>query len=492
MNARIIIAMAALSASGFAQQAAPVTPVTPVTPAPPLAALTPGFPAALSFDAFAAAEAAQAGVERAEAGIERAQAALAKTESKGVLKGDIAGALSNAFNYTYSFNYPNSLGAFQVKLNPGRLDNEYEQGTRALDDRRYDDAIRRFNAVIDGKAARADGALYWKAYALNRVGRKDDALAAIAQLRRDYASSHWLNDAQALEVEVKQSSGQAVSPADETNEDIKLMALNSLMNADPERAIPQIETLLKGNSSPKVKDRALFVLTQNRSARAQQILAEYAKGAGNPDLQARAIRYIGMSGVPNVAQQLIGIYTASNDVAVKKQIIQSLVMSRDKEGKDALFNLAKNEKDESLRSDAIRMLGAMQATDQLSQLYAGETSSENKIQIVRSLFVANASDKLLDLVKNEKDPKVRAEAIRSYARTRATSPETLASLYTMDSDPSTKKAIISGLMERGDAKLMIDLARKESDNPMKVFIVGQLGNMHNNKDANDYMLELLK
>jgi hypothetical protein len=489
MNGRILIACAVLATAALAQpalaqwpQPLPVAPAAPVAPAIPAAPVMPAAPAIPNFDFYVDAE-------KIQAGLEKSQKALEKIEASGLLKGDkIAGIVNNAFNFNYS-----GL-AFQPKLSisGGRGDNEYDQGTRALDDRRYDDAIRRFNAVIDGKSVRADGALYWKAYALNRVGRKDEALAAIATLRRDYSGSRWLNDAQALEVEVKQSSGQAISPAQESNEDIKLMALNALMNADPERAIPQIEAVLKGNSSPRVKDRALFVLTQNRSARAQQIISDYAKGAGNPDLQMRAIRYVGMSGTPNVAQQLAGYYAGSNDVAVKKQIIQSLMISQGKEGKDVLFNLAKSEKDESLRSDAIRQLGAMQATDQLTQLYASETATENKIQIVRSLFVANASDKLLDLVKNEKDPKVREEAIRSYARTRATSVETLVSLYSMDGDASTKKAIVNGLFERGDAKPLIDLARKESDTSMKAYIVQRLGNMRNNKDATDFMIELLK
>jgi hypothetical protein len=377
---------------------------------------------------------------------------------------------------------------FQTKGNTGRFDGDYDRGTRALDEHKYDEAVQRFDAVIDGKSPRADGALYWKAYALNRLGRRDDALAALAVLRRDFPNSHWLNDAQALEAEVKQGSGQAVSPAQETNEDLKLMAINSLMNADPDRAIPQLEGLLKGNSTPKVKDRALFVLTQNQSPRAQQILAQYAKGAGNPDLQMRAIRYIGMSGTDEARQQLASIYNSSNDANAKRQVIQSLMISN---GRDALFTLAKNEKDEELRAEAIRQLGVMHATDQLSQLYGAETSADNKIQIVRSLFIANASDKLLELVRNEKDQKVRTEAIRSLAMSHSASPEALASLYTSETDPKAKKEVVNGLMARGDARPLIDLARKETDPTMKKYIVERLSVMHS-KEATDYMMELLK
>jgi len=365
----------------------------------------------------------------------------------------------------------------------------YDSGTRLLDEHKYDEAIQQFDRVIAAKGERTDGALYWKAYGLNRIGRRDDAIAALGALRRDYPNSHWLNDAQALEVEVKQNAGQAVSPADQNNEDIKLMAINSLMNADPERAIPLLEGLLKGNASPKVKDRAMFVLTQNRSARAQQILADYAKGAGNPDLQVRAIRYIGMSGTGEAQQQLAGIYSASNDTAVKREIIRSLMVSK---GRDPLFTLAKAEKDQGLRSEAIRQLGVMKATDQLSQLYASEPSADNRIEILRALMVAGAADKLLDLAKNEKDPAVRTEAIRNLAFTRSTTPETLMSLYASDTDARTKHELINALFSRGDAKALIELARKESDPAMKRYIVERLSSMRNSKEATDYMMELLK
>jgi ribosomal protein L10 len=375
-----------------------------------------------------------------------------------------------------------------VKTLTGRADRSYDTGTRALDAHRYDDAIRAFDQAIADKSDRSDGALYWKAYALNRLGRRDEATAAIAALRQDYPSSRWLNDAQALEVDIKQGAGQPVSPAGESNEDLKLLAINSLMNADPERALPLLEALLKGNSSPALKDRALFVLTQNRSPRARQVLLDFAKGAGNPDLQINAIRYLGMSGTADAQQQLAAVYSASSDHAVKIEIIRSLMVSR---AKDPLFNLAKSEKDASLRTEAIRELGALRANDQLAQLYASETSADNKIQIIRSLMVGGASDKLLDLARNEKDPQVRGEAIRNLAITPSTTAESMASLYSPDADPKTKREIVDGLLVRVDAKALIDLARKETDPAMKRYIVERLSTMHG-KEATDYMMELLK
>jgi len=44
-----------------------------------------------------------------------------------------------------------------------------------------------------------DAALYWKAYAENRLGKRDAALATIADVKRRFPQSRWLKDAGALE-----------------------------------------------------------------------------------------------------------------------------------------------------------------------------------------------------------------------------------------------------------------------------------------------------
>ncbi len=68
------------------------------------------------------------------------------------------------------------------------------------------------------------------------------------------------------------------------------------MQSDPDRALPYIDKLLHGPGSPKLKDRALFVLMQSGSDKAAQVLLSVAKDSKDPDLQIRAIRYLGMGG----------------------------------------------------------------------------------------------------------------------------------------------------------------------------------------------------
>src|SRR5579863_3380530 len=164
------------------------------------------------------------------------------------------------------------LFAFQTPPRQARSDEDdrmYERGQRDLEKNRWDQALESFSAVASKGGSRADGALYWKAYAQAKLGRRDDALASLAELRKTYPSSRWLDDAKALDIEIRQASGQRVSPESAGDEDLKLMALNGLMNSDPDHAVPLLEKLLHSSQSPKIKERALFVLTQSGSSQAR-------------------------------------------------------------------------------------------------------------------------------------------------------------------------------------------------------------------------------
>src|SRR6202163_4124815 len=98
-------------------------------------------------------------------------------------------------------------------LGDDRADDLYDEGREAIEEGRYDRAVDRFNRLIDLKTARTDAALYWKAYSLAKLGQRDAALDALADLQKRFADSRWLKDAKALDVEVRQASGQTVSPA---------------------------------------------------------------------------------------------------------------------------------------------------------------------------------------------------------------------------------------------------------------------------------------
>ena len=504
--------------------AARVAPAPPTPPAAPVAPLPAAAPRALVspfgdlYFSDANEQMIQARELREEALQDRLEAARVRLEDLNVnlqvnLDSDIfAQAQSQAFAtadmaqgaarnlFAFAPQAPAAVGRAMTVPNPQPMrltttlsrmneDRLYSAGQSALDNRQWEQAVEYFGQVVTRNAGRVDGALYWKAYALAKLGKRDEANAAIAELRKSYASSRWLDDAKALELEVRQASGQPVRPEAENDEELKLMAINGLMQSDPERAIPLLEGLLKGSASPKVKRNTLFVLAQSNSPKAQALVEQIARGAGNPDLQLKAISYMDQRRRPNSAQVLSEIYAASSDVAVKRAILQAFASARDKE---RLLAAAKSEKTPELREIAISGLAGNQGTPELWQLYQAETTSEGKIQLLRFMYSNGNADKLTEIVRNEKDPAVRAQAVRALASQRTgVTADTLVTIYNAEQDAKIKNSILDGLMSQRNAKALVEIARAEKDQKTKLRIVERLSNMKD-KEAQDYLEELLK
>jgi hypothetical protein len=368
-------------------------------------------------------------------------------------------------------------------------DPDYRKGRQELDARQWDQAIASFDAAAAKKGALAAGALYWKAYALNRTARVQEALATIDALRQEYPKSRWNTDAEALDVEIRGRGGAPVSPGAEPNEDLKLMAINSLMQSDPEKAFPILEKLLKSNNSAQVKERALFVLTQSPAPGARKLLSDMAKGTSNPDLQLKAIRYLGMMGNQEARNELASIYKSSSDKNIKRSILQSFMLSG---SRSFLLNAAKTERDPELRRDAIRQLMLTGGQDELWQMYQTDSSVDDKREILQSMFLGGNSSKLLDVARNEKDPSLRIAAIKSLGLMGGNGRgDALVSIYRSGQNREVKDAVLNALFLQQNGKALVDLARNESNPEMKRRVVQKLSLIHS-KDATDYMMELLK
>lgn len=362
----------------------------------------------------------------------------------------------------------------------------YDQGQSALDNGRWDKAVTSFDRVVELKGTKADAALYWKAYAQNKLGQRPEALTTINALVKDYPKSRYLGDARALEAEVKSQAGGGVNPQAESDEDIKLYALNSLQNS--EEAIPVLQKLLQGTGSPRLKARALFVLAQSNSPKAREVLVNIAKGSANPDLQMKAVQYLGIHGGRESRAALADVYASTSDVDLKKRILQAFMVAGEK---DRLLNAATTEQNQDLRATAVQQLGVMGAHDELWSLYQKESSVDVKKQIIRALFTGGSVARLTELAKTEKTPELRLYAVRNLGvMDSKRTGDTLVEIYTTDKDPEVRKAVINGLFTSNNAEGLVALARKESDPAMKKEMVSRLSNMRS-KVATDYLLEIL-
>src|SRR5258707_11241554 len=194
-------------------------------------------------------------------------------------------------------------------------DDVYSVGTRAMDEHRWQDAVSSFDKVISEKGKRVDAALYWKAYSLNKLGKTQLAIATCDQLHSQFADSSWNRDCNTFSVDVHvdpkimaddqtrirvdrvrpyvkirpEIGGESGVPRG-SDEDLKILALNSLLNRDPATALPLWRGILSGNQPLSVKKHALFVLAQSKSPEAEDILHDAALGKLDPQLQGQAIQ----------------------------------------------------------------------------------------------------------------------------------------------------------------------------------------------------------
>ena len=362
----------------------------------------------------------------------------------------------------------------------------YARGTAALDAGRWAQARDAFAEAVRA-GYRADGALYWKAYAEYKLAERAAAIESLRELQKAYPSSRWLREARALEQEM---SGPAAATAGAgTDDDLKLLAINSLVNADADQAVPMLEKILVGPNSPQLKKRALFVLAQNKSPKAQDVLLATAKGSSNPDLQLDALRYLGMFGGTRNLQALSDLYSTSKDVDIKRRILETYAMSGQR---DLVLQAATSEADAALREQAVRMLGVLRATAELEKLYAGETSPEIKRAIVESMMVSGDNERLLAIAKADRDPAMRLRAIEMLgAMGRGKNAVALGGIYSAEGQTKeAKRAVLNALFISGDAKTLIDIARKDPDQELRKAAV-ELLSMMKSKEATDYMMEII-
>jgi HEAT repeat protein len=216
------------------------------------------------------------------------------------------------------------------------------------------------------------------------------------------------------------------------------------------------------------------------------------------------VEYLGMFGGGESRKTLADVYAKTSDESVKRAILKSYMISGDKAD---LFAAAKNEKDVTLRREAIRQLGLIHGVDELQQLYKNEITAEDapgttrlvsrgsvdvKREILQAFFLAGESNRLAEAARTEKDPELRRAAVRNLGLINSTdSANALQSIYSKETDRDVRKEVLNAYFIQGNAAGLVSIARGEKDPELKKEAVSKLALMHN-KEATDYLMEILQ
>jgi hypothetical protein len=357
----------------------------------------------------------------------------------------------------------------------------YWQGQAALKQSDWSTALQRFaemeKLLRKNEPKSVDAALYWEAYTLTQAKRTAEAKGTIERLRREFPESRWSRDADALLARMQPA---AKLDPELVDDDLADIALQGLLNAPPERALPLLKKVLAGERSIKVKRRALFVLSQHDTDESMNIVLDTAKNAREPELRGEAIRMLGISGKKTALERLSEIYASSNSTQEKAGVIEAwLIAGR----KDLVLKAARDEPDPKVRRKAIETLGAMDASDELRQLFDATQDAGNRRAIIHSLGVAGNTSALTSIAGNTTLPQnERIEAMHALGVAGDHGGQSaLFDLYAKADTSALRDAVLHGLMITGDTEAVIKLYRSARTSEEKKALLRILTTMDDDK-----------
>jgi HEAT repeat protein len=247
-------------------------------------------------------------------------------------------------------------------------------------------------------------------------------------------------------------TASAAERAPTAAEELSLAALEGLMGQSPERALPIIKKVLAGSQTTLVKQRALFVLSQIDSPEAREILAQTARST-DAAMRGEAIRNIGIGGDPKSLDALMAIYNAGS-ADVKQEVLQAWMIAGHKQ---AVYQVALNAKTEEEASQAIRMLGAMGASEELRKL--GERPNAAR-GLIDAFAISGDLASLRKIAEGTGERSVRLEAVQKIGIIDGEAAHTaLREIYTRSTDAEFKDAALHGLLIAGDEQSVLTLYR---------------------------------
>ena len=240
------------------------------------------------------------------------------------------------------------------------------------------------------------------------------------------------------------------------DEALKVTALEALIAAPPERALPIVRKVLDGDGSDELKSRALFVLSQIDRPEASEVLIDAARN-GSGELRLDAVRMIGISGNTNAMAGLSEIYAAGDD-EVREAVLEAYLIAGDTE---AVYQIALNTNSPDEFGDAVELLGAMGAMDELRALRSRDGMSE---ELIQAYAIAGDIESLLALATDGSDPERQARALEGLAIAGGDEVnDDLVSIYRNSSSADVKDAALQAMLIAGHDEGVLELYRESQD-----------------------------
>ena len=264
-------------------------------------------------------------------------------------------------------------------------------------------------------------------------------------------------------------------------DEIKIAAFQSLLNADPKRAIETTGEVLSPGSkaSETLKQVILRVWRNLRLFVSPNLTANIAKNIGDKELAAL------------LRETLIKSFQSETNPKIRREIIYTLAAAGDEQTTDYLKKSYWAESDREVKKAIIDALGS--AENMLGGLNADlamrkAESDMARVEQQKKNLPANERkrelDALLEIVRGEKDIELRRLALSSlnrFSNWLASGPavETIKGLYDTETDEEFKITLIDALAESEQSsavRKLLDIAKNDKSDKLRLAAIHSLRN----------------
>lgn len=438
--------------------------------------------------------------------------------------------------------FPQAASEFAARapapwLQADPADSLYRVGRDALNRNQFRKAADTF-AELGRRFPRsgyAADALYWEAFALYRLGGDSDLRTALGRLEAQKArfpKAGTSGDAAALGTRIQGelarrgdagaaatvtatagstasgggrsgsrgsagtlgSTGRSSSnraggrDACDDDDDVKLAALNAVLQMDADRAMPLLTRVLARRDSGSVclRRKAVFLVAQKAEAGGgEDMLIAAARNDPDGEVRQQAVFWLSQVKSPRAVAALDSIAQRSDDPELQEKAVFALSQQDGAQARAALRALAeRKDAPRGIREKAIFWLGQSESGggEYLRGLYARLDDDELKDKVIFGVAQSGKPEDrawLLDVAKDPKGPvELRKKAIFWLGQSGGTGSE-MASLYGAITDQELKEQVIFALSQLdGPAAVdqLMEIARKDKDPEMRkkaIFWLGQ-------------------
>ncbi|HEY4734517.1 MAG TPA: HEAT repeat domain-containing protein, partial [Gemmatimonadaceae bacterium] len=483
---------------------APLAPVIPMTPMVPLSPMVPAtaMPPLSVWDVGPGSP--QAIIAKADA-----LAAIERVQGSSPFERQFAGISSEP---------PQSWN----QSDPA--DSLYKLARQALNRGEYRRAAQLFGDIGQKfpNSVYAADSRYWRAFALYRIGGSSDlrdALASLQDTGRAYRTVSLTSDAPVLATRIRAAlaaqgdpnARKAVSDAatqsgtacDREDLAVRVEALNSLGQTDPESTTPILRRVLgrRDDCSATLRRAAIYILGRRTDDEARDLVIGAARNDPDIRVRAEALRFLAaMPGDQAIATIEEMARTPGNE-ELQRAAISALGRSDNPRARQSLRNIIERaDVGENLRVTALTSIDRDRSTDNgayIRSIYPRLDTPRLKAAAIQAVARAGGADNdqwLLSLVRNQNEPSdVRAMALRYAGRSTVVPVADLAKMYDAAADRPLREQLIRLYAERTEPEAtdkLLDIARAGTDPDMRRYAISALSRK-NDPRTKKLLLEII-